>query len=215
MPAFLEQLFGLLEYSLRTPGGMGALFALVAVGEAGFATPIFLEATFITAGIHLSRGSPDLLFLFVITVPASVMGASAIYSVGRGAQRPIQALLLRLPWMSEQRLQRARARAGNTSATTVAFLRLLPGFLVPVSMVSGAARLPYRTFALGVAISDLIWNGAFLTLGTVMGRLFPDKDSQAFWWGALVAVILGMSLALGGWLKRFRAGSAGAPGQPR
>ncbi|MBI3953030.1 MAG: VTT domain-containing protein [Chloroflexi bacterium] len=210
MPHFLEAVFRLVETGLSTPGGLAALFVIVTVGEAGFATPVILEGVFLTAGIHLAHGSPNQVFLFALTVPASIAGASAVYWSSRSVRAPFHRLLVKLPGLSAGRLERASERARGASAPTVALLRLLPGLLVPVSIVAGASRLPFRTFVVGVALSDLVWNGTFLALGTVMGRLFPrEQAAHAFWWGALIGITVGLGLAVAAWLVRARTRQVG------
>jgi membrane-associated protein len=182
---------------------MVLLFLVVAIGEIGFAAPAILEATFLAAGVRLAHGDPDLVSLFAVTIPASMLGASALYWPSRAAQGPLFGLVSRLPWIGHERWERARVRIQGASAPTVALLRLLPGFLVPVTVVSGASRLRYRTFVAGVALSDLIWNGTFLALGVIMGRLFPQEQrAHAFWWGALIALLLALAVASGTWLAR-------------
>src|SRR6266849_4340647 len=49
------------------------------------------------------------------------------------------------------------------------FGRHIPGFRVPLTVVAGILELPYRVFAISVAVSSAAWAGVFLVLGSVFG----------------------------------------------
>lgn len=204
METALEAAYRLLETNVLSVGGLVALCVIVVIGEVGFATPVLLEGIFLTAGIHLSQGRADLLPLFGVTIFSSVLGASSVYAGGGALQGPVAWLTKKAARSYPERLASLQGRIAGASPAMVAGLRLLPAMLVPVSLASGLFKLPWGTFALGVALSDLIWNSTFLTLGLVLGRLFPKEEAvSAFWWGVGISAALMLTVALATNLRRW------------
>lgn len=204
MAAALEAVYRLLDTNLLSVGGLVALCVIVVIGEVGFATPVLLEGIFLTAGIHLSQGRADLLPLFGVTISASILGASLVYSAGGALHGPIAWLTKMAPWSSREQLESLQGRIAGASLAMVATLRLLPAMLVPVSLASGLFKLPWGTFALGVALSDLVWNSTFLALGLILGKAFPKEEAvSAFWWGVGIAAALMLTVALATNLRRW------------
>ncbi len=181
--------FRLASQGLTSPAGLGILFVLVAVGEIGVPTPVVIESAFLAAGVALFHRPMHIVALFTVTAIASVVGASGVYWVGvkgTGLFNLRKRVSSRLP---EERTASLLARLSRTSILTIALLRLVPGLLLPVSLLAGAVRVPYRTFAAGVVVADLLWNSSFLALGAILKHLLPnEKPHTVFWLGVAMAV---------------------------
>src|SRR3979409_1684925 len=52
----------------------------------------------------------------------------------------------------------------------IIFGRHIPGFRVPLTVVAGTIKFPYRKFALSVAVSTSVWAGFYLRLGNIFGN---------------------------------------------
>jgi membrane protein DedA with SNARE-associated domain len=50
------------------------------------------------------------------------------------------------------------------------FGRHILGLRVPLTVAAGVLKLPYRTFAISVAVSSAAWAGVFLLLGLLFGN---------------------------------------------
>src|SRR5260370_29928191 len=71
------------------------------------------------------------------------------------------------------------------------FVGSIPGFRVPLTVVAGILELPYRIFAISVAVSSAIWAGVFLALGVVFGSgIEKSIRSNLLVFGAVVVVII-------------------------
>ncbi len=183
--------FRLVSEGLSSPAGLGILFVLIAVGEIGVPTPVVIESAFLAAGVALFHRPMHVVALLSVTALASVVGASAVYWVGvkgTGLFNLRKRVTGRLP---EERAASLLARLSRTSVLTIALLRLVPGLLLPVSLLAGASRVPYLTFAAGVVAADLLWNGSFLAIGAILKHLLPnEKPHTVFWLSAAMAVSL-------------------------
>ncbi len=205
-----REIYHFMSSGATTPLGLAIIFFLVALGEIGIPTPIIIEGSFLAVGVRLGHGMWLGFLLLGVTAVASLLGASIVYWLGmRGSGS-----LYRVRWFRKridpETVASAMRKLSQTSALTFAFVRFIPGLLLPASLAAGASRMRFRTFALGVLLSDLVWNGSMFMLGTVMGMLFPRaKSVHAFWLGVLIAVsIVGIAAICQTLLRRQSAGSA-------
>ncbi|MSP78956.1 MAG: hypothetical protein EXR67_05325, partial [Dehalococcoidia bacterium] len=184
-----RDIYHFISIGATTPWGLVILFFLVGIGEMGVPTPLIIESTFMAVGIRLGHGMLIGFLLLATTVLGSLLGASIVYYLGRRGS----GLLYHATWFRKrvepERVAAAMRRLSQTSPLTLAFVRFIPGLLFPASLAAGAARMKFRSFVLGVLISDMVWNGSMLGLGVILGRVFPrTKSAHAFWFGVLIAV---------------------------
>src|SRR5260370_32541881 len=71
------------------------------------------------------------------------------------------------------------------------FVGSIPGFRVPLTVLAGIFELPYRIFAISVAVSSAIWAGVFLALGAVFGSgIERSIRSNLLLFGAVVVIVV-------------------------
>ena len=69
------------------------------------------------------------------------------------------------------------------------FGRHIPGLRVPLTIAAGVLKLPYRIFAVSVAVSSALWAGAFLLLGLLFGNSI-ERSIRSSPWIYLVGVVV-------------------------
>ncbi|HEX6507619.1 MAG TPA: hypothetical protein VF221_08315, partial [Chloroflexota bacterium] len=83
----------------------------------------------------------------------------------------------------------------------------VPGLRNATVFAAASARLPYRTFLLGLVPAAMLWSGLLLALGWFGGQAMLAAFSQLHQSPLLKIVSLGLLLAVVGflWLRLWRA----------
>ncbi len=190
--------FGLLSQALSTlnqgnVGALAALFLVLALGEMGVPFPLVLQGVLFFIGYQITQGAAlKLIPLVLVLITGRQFGSAIVYSLARFLGNPfVNRLGKRFPrWQS--RLDILKERLSARAPVAVAIGRLTPGLLVPTSLTSGAIGLRYEYFALGIVLSTIVWDGAFIASGIVMARGAQYLGLAASPWlilGGLAAVV--------------------------
>lgn len=195
------------------PIGIVALFALVAVKEAGIPLPPPTALVVVGSGILAARGQLDPVWGSVAIATASVAGAMVEFLVVRhGARAPLLRLLDRIG-LEEHHVERAVAYARRQGAVGVAVGRIVPGIRGVIVPAAALAHLGLAPFTVGFAVGNTLYVAAQFWLGMVAGewalRTLP-LDTPALTIGAIV-LTAGLWLAWWFVVVRPRAGSRSAP----
>lgn len=164
-----------------TLAAYAALFALAAISWIG--VPGTGESALIAAGVVASRHDVLLAPVLLCAFAGGVVGGQIGYAIGRRAGRPLLA--------AEGPLAGARRRALDHGETLFARYGRLAALLAP-TWVSGATRLPVRTFSIWNAVAAAIWAtvvgvGAFLVGPRIQDALNAFDDESAIIVAAAVA----------------------------
>jgi membrane protein DedA with SNARE-associated domain len=191
---------------LHVPAQLGypALAALVFGESAGL--PIPGETALLTAGGLAADGHLQLPLVILVAAVAAILGDTVGYWVGRRGGR---AFLLRDGRGAAHR-RAAVARAdwffARFGVMTVFFGRWVPGVRVVAAVTAGAARMPWRRFAVANALGAFAWASTVATLASLVGI----KGALAI--AAAGFGVAGLTIAVT-WLRhRRRAGLAAAEG---
>jgi membrane protein DedA with SNARE-associated domain len=160
----------------------GAGYAgLAAVMAAEAVLPIPSEVVLPVVGLEVSAG--QLLFWVAVlaATTGSVIGAWALYAVGRWGGRPLTMRLSRLLGVSGARLARTESWFARRGAGIVLLGRLVPGVRGVVSVPAGTLRMPLGRFLALTAAGSLVWNAALIGAGAVL------VDQEQVLLGALAA----------------------------
>jgi membrane protein DedA with SNARE-associated domain len=106
------------------------------------------------------------------------------------------------PWFAKA-VTRLRSAVRRRTLLMVVAVRLTPGFLQIPSIISGSLRLKYSHFALGVAISSLIYDFGLVVFGFVASIFLKNapRELQDYFIISLIVFIVIMWLVL---FFRFR-----------
>ncbi|WP_069805381.1 DedA family protein [Thermogemmatispora onikobensis] len=177
--------------------GYPALWGLVFLGAAGIPLPITL--LLLAAGAFAVLGDYNLGLLALLAVSAAVAGDSVGYSLGRRWGGRLLDYLEHSPqhWIPQQALKRARQLFHRRGGWAIFLGRtVFSAFGVPITLLSGAERYPYRKFLLFDALGELVGVGLPLSLGFLFGASWEAVGEIL----GMVSLLL-LTLALATWLS--------------
>jgi membrane protein DedA with SNARE-associated domain len=194
---------------VRSHGYLSAI-GLLYIEESGVPLPAPGDIFVMYVGAHVPRTVPGLLAAWLGLILAVVLGASNLYLVSRrvGA-RVAETRVAGWIHLTPQRLQRAEAWFARYGMLAIIFGRHIPGFRVPITVAAGVFRVPYRVFALSVAVSTAIWAGFFLIIGAVYGGrigAFLNVHRETYWILAIAIVVVVGAYLVGRLRSLERAG---------
>lgn len=179
----------------------GIMESFGAVG-AGLATVLDTALPFIpsevvlpAAGFAAGQGKMSLIAAIGWTTVGAVAGALVIYALGAllGRDRT-RRLLVRVPLISEQEIDRTEAWFARHGYKTVFFGRMVPVFRNLFSVPAGIERMPLGRFALFTGLGSLIWNTAWLLAGYWLGDNWYVLERYAGMATKGVAVLTGLAV---------------------
>ena len=158
---FLQGLHGVVALLLLC----GLLFA----EEAGVPLPFAPgELVLLAAGLLIASGGLDPLLFIPLAILVCLGGSLVGYSWARiVGERGLTALAQRVH--QQKNLDRVSGRIRSAGWIRVAISRLIPGLRIYTTLVSGAVRVPRRTFLTAMVPSTIVWVGTFVALGVVVG----------------------------------------------
>lgn len=166
-------------------------FALIYVEESG--PPLFIpgDAFLLYVGHRLPRNFPVLFAAWLGFILAVTLGATNLYLISRRyGRRLLEHRFARVLHLTGERLDRAEGWFARWGAWTLIFGRHIPGFRVPLTVAAGVLKMPYRIFAVSVAVSSAAWAGIFLLLGVLFGdRLERSIRGSPLLYGGVVGGI--------------------------
>ncbi|MBX5449574.1 DedA family protein [Thermogemmatispora sp.] len=177
--------------------GYPALWGLVFLGAAGIPLPITL--LLLAAGAFAVLGDYNLGLLALLAVSGAVAGDSVGYSLGRRWGSRLLDYLEHSPqhWIPRQTLNRARQLFHKRGGWAIFLGRTVFSAIgVPITLLAGAERYPYRKFLLFDTLGELIGVGLPLSLGFLFGASWEAVGEIL----GTVSLLL-LALALATWLS--------------
>jgi len=184
---------------LRRFGAPGSL-ALLYIEESGVPLPVPGDVYVIYLG-HLAAGYwPHLVGYWLAIIGIVVAGSTNLYWISRRwGVKLIQHPLARVFHLEPARLEKAKVWFDRWGVLAMIFGRHIPGFRVPLTVVAGTLKFPYRLFVPSVAISTAIWAGVFLLIGDRLGGAIARFSGRNAWVYAVGTVLLLGAIGLLGW----------------
>lgn len=156
------------------------------------------ETAVITAGVVAAAGELTLPIVLAAAACGAFAGDNAAYGIGRrfgpyakaryfGGQKGRKTI----SWAERQLAERG--------GELILIARFIPGGRTAVTLSAGAARYPWRRFAVFDAIAGIFWASYAALLGFVGGKAFEHMP----WVGLLLA--LGVAFAVTGAVELGRA----------
>jgi membrane protein DedA with SNARE-associated domain len=176
---------------LNAYGYLGG-FALIYIEETGI--PLFIpgDIFLLYVGSRLPHDVPILFAAWLGFVLAVTLGATNLYLLSRRfGRRLIEHRLAGFLHITPERVDSAEHWFRRYGPWALIFGRHIPGFRVPLTVVAGILELPYRIFAISVAVSSAAWAGVFLVLGAVFGSSIEKSiRSNLLLFGEATVVII-------------------------
>jgi membrane protein DedA with SNARE-associated domain len=174
-------------------------FGLLYIEESGIPLPAPGDVFVMYVGAHVPRYLAAWVTAWIGLISVVVLGATNLFFISkRYGRRLAEGRLGAVVHLSPERLRRAEGWFERYGAIAIIFGRHIPGFRVPITVAAGICRVPYRVFALSVAISTAVWAGAVILIGISFGgrmEAFLRLHRETYWlWAAAVLVMVGLAL---------------------
>jgi membrane protein DedA with SNARE-associated domain len=170
--------------------GAGWLGLTAAMAVEGVFPPIPSEVVLPLAGAEVASGTLSFLVAVLAATAGSVLGAWALYALGRSGGRPAVLRFGPLLRLDAARLARADVWFARRGDLLVLLGRLVPGVRALVSVPAGMARMPFWRFTLLTAAGSLVWNAGLIELGAALATRWTDVA------GAVAPAATGLLLVL-------------------
>lgn len=171
---------------METLGGPGAGLA---IALENLFPPLPSEIILPLAGFAASRGDLGLIEVIVWTTIGSVVGALALYGLGRWLGRDrFRALAVKVPLVKLDDIDKVEAWFDKHGTKAVFFGRMLPIFRSLISIPAGIERMPVGRFTSLTAAGSLIWNTIFVVAGYYLGENWGLVETYAGFFSKAVLV---------------------------
>ncbi|MGY1843791.1 DedA family protein [Modestobacter sp. SYSU DS0875] len=152
--------------------------------------PIPSEAVLGAAGVLINDGRMSVVPVIIWATIGSVLGATALYWVGRllGPRRS-HAFLDRLPLVETSDVDRAFEWFDRHGRGAVFFGRMVPIVRSFVSVPAGVVRMRFWQFLLLTAAGSLLWNCLLIGLGVAAGD-FVQANLQYLDYAVVAAAVI-------------------------
>lgn len=189
-----EWAIGLIEW-LGLPG------VAIAIALENLFPPLPSELILPVAGFAASQGTLNVVAVILWATLGSVVGALALYVIGVWLGRDrVHRLLVKLPLVSVEDVNRTEAWFNKYGKRTVFFGRMIPVFRSLISIPAGVTRMPLWYFIPLTAAGSLIWNTIFVVAGYILGENWAEVEQYA---GIIQdVVIIGVILAVAVFIVR-------------
>ncbi|QIN82106.1 DedA family protein [Rubrobacter tropicus] len=193
---------------LETLGYLGLVLVLIAEN---LFPPIPSEVVLPLAGFFVGQGSFGFVGAVVASTLGSVLGALALYAMGRHGGRP---LVLRYgAWLrvTPELLDRADGWFARHGDAVVLWARMVPLARSVVSVPAGIVRMPLGRFIALTTLGSAAWNALLIGCGWALGANWERVSEVAGSYSDAVLVVLVLGAAVVGLYLLLRRGSASRP----
>ena len=193
-----DHLTGLAGVASDVMTALGELGVGVLVALENLFPPIPSEVVLPLAGFLASRGRMDLLLVIVAATIGSVVGALALYELGRRVGRVrVRGWVARLPLMDVEDLDKAEAWFARHGELSVLIGRCIPVVRSLISVPAGVEGMPRLRFTLLTTLGSGAWNTVFVYAGYALGAQFERIEEYSRWFNYAIYGALLVLLVLG------------------
>ena len=192
-----------LFFSLLDHFGVLGSLLLLYLEESGLPLPLPGDAILIYLGARSPLAFPFTLALVALVISA---GASNLYFISsRLAPRALASnAFAAFFYLSADRTARARSWFARWGVLALIFGRHVPGLRIPLTIVAGSLRLPYRLFLPSIMLSSTLWAALWLTLGARYAH-YVETFLLAHSWLYLLGVVATLAFLSVSTLRVLRA----------
>jgi membrane protein DedA with SNARE-associated domain len=130
--------------------------------------PVPSEVVLPLVGVQVSAGHLAYWAAVLASTVGSVLGAWALYGIGRAGGRTLALRLPRVVGVTPERLDRTERWFARRGDAIVVLARLVPGLRSAVSVPAGALRMPVARFLTLTAVGSAVWNAALIWVGAAL-----------------------------------------------
>lgn len=192
------------HYLIATFGLIG--IGLVIFAESGLLIGFFLpgDSLLFTAGVLAAAEKLEMAALLPIVFVAAVAGDQVGYLFGA---RTGPALFRRPDsrFFKQENLHRAQEFYQRRGGSTIVLARFIPIVRTFAPIVAGAAKMPYRQFAMFNVLGGGLWAIGLTTAGFFVGEAIPNVDKYLLPVIAVIVVVSVLPVAIEILRRRSRA----------
>jgi membrane protein DedA with SNARE-associated domain len=194
--SFIGFLTHLLEVTFNTanPNGLLALFLLAVITDIGIPVPFILDTILILAAyrasLSVSHEWTPVISIVVMLFLGRQVGSGILYFLSRSIGKKFLNWLNRHIPSIGRGLDSFKMRLNHWAPLVIVTGRLTPGLLQVTSVASGACRLRYLDFALGIAFASIIYDGILIFLGFIAAHGPKSGDVNFTDWVVIAMVII-------------------------
>jgi membrane protein DedA with SNARE-associated domain len=171
---------GIVDFTATLDPRMALLFFVICcLGEIGISILFLLEFLWVNVGINVGAGKMPpwhLLGLWLCAQVGRQLGSMILYRIARFGMPALTRFYhkIRLDRFINKLIARSGpiARINIISPFSVAFARLIGGRF-PMLLVM-AAKKRFRTLALGIVLSSIVFDGLYICVGAIFGMTIED-----------------------------------------
>lgn len=197
---------------------IGPVGAGIAVALENLFPPIPSEAILPLAGIAAGKGMFPLWQALLWATIGSLVGAYALYWLGRALGRErTRWLFERLPLVKVDDVDKTEAWFEKHGTKAVFFGRMLPIFRSLISIPAGITAMPQGKFLLLTGAGSLIWNTIFILAGFWLGDNWHIvEDISGVLQNVIIVVVVLLIVAFIVWrvMSNRKEKRAGGPQEP-
>jgi membrane-associated protein len=165
------------EYVIKFACDNGIAYTILTIfvfAETGMLVGFFLpgDSLLVTAGIFASRGDLNIIILVSLLIPATLIGDSLGYLIGRKAGPKIftkeQSFFFRKDYILKTK--NFYDKYGGMTITVARFMPIIRTF---AATVAGVAQMKYSKFLLYDIMGGVAWVLSMTLIGFFLGQLFP------------------------------------------
>ncbi|NKG20511.1 DedA family protein [Paeniglutamicibacter terrestris] len=187
------------DWAVQLMEVIGAPGAALAIALENLFPPLPSEVILPLAGFTASRGSFTLFEALLWTTIGSIVGAYALYWVGRALGRNrTRAIFGWLPLVELDDVDKVEGWFERNGAKAVFFGRMIPIFRSLISIPAGITKMHQGKFLGLTAAGSLIWNSIFVLSGYFLGENWHIVEAYAGVFQKIVIVVVFLLLVL--WL---------------
>lgn len=156
--------------------------------------PIPSEVILPLAGFLAGQGRFSLLLVLVAATLGSLIGALALYGIGAiiGQTRVHRLFEQYGHWalLTPQDLTKAEDWFHQYGSVAVLIGRVVPIVRSLVSIPAGYQRMPLGQFLLLTGLGSLVWNGALVSLGWLLGENWHSVEEYIGWFQYVIIAVV-------------------------
>jgi membrane protein DedA with SNARE-associated domain len=175
------------------PSGLIILFSLAVITDIGIPAPFLLDTVLMLTAYKVwmnpdPNWMPVILIVLMLFVGRQV-GSGVLYWMSRYFGYAFLKRIKKYFPSVGNGLDTFEQRLHHWAPLVVVTGRLTPGLLQVTSVASGAIRLRYDFFAIGIAVASLIYDGVLVFLGFIAAHNPRANDIDFTFW-ILIAMIV-------------------------
>ncbi|MFI6876422.1 DedA family protein [Streptomyces sp. NPDC050400] len=213
--AAAEPTTGIAGWAAHLVDVLGGPGAGLAIALENLFPPLPSEVILPLTGFAAGQGVISLVSALFWTTLGSVVGAAALYGIGRvvGRER-MYAVWGRLPLVKVSDLEKTEAWFLRHGTKAVLLGRMVPIFRSLISVPAGVERMPLPLFLSLTAVGSLVWNSVLVLAGYWLGDQWDLVETYV---GVVSKVVLGAAVvAVAGYLVvRLRGRGRHREARPR